>query len=107
MRLHAIPMKLLQNLYSVIIVLRNRWLGIQFWCTLPDPLYSAHVLLTSGQIIFDATGQVDIQGAQHLSESLTDGMIRLGKEQNVSNFGWRKTGKYSDHFQSERAPSFV
>ena len=38
----------------------------------------------TGQIIFDATGQVDIQGVQEISEALVDGLIRLGKEQNVS-----------------------
>ena len=37
-----------------------------------------------GQIIFDATGQVDISGVDAISEAMVDGLISLGEQQNVS-----------------------
>ena len=57
-------------------------------CTVKDDVFAVTivtaVLVFPGQIIFDATGQADIQGTHQLADVLVDGMICLGKEQNVS-----------------------
>ena len=34
--------------------------------------------------MFDALGQVDVQGVKDMGTVLTDGLVELGKEQNVS-----------------------
>ena len=41
------------------------------------------ICILIGQIIFDATGQIDIQGLGEISNTLTDALVQLGEEQNV------------------------
>jgi hypothetical protein len=33
--------------------------------------------------VFDATGQIDIQGLKAISDTLVQGLVQIGKEQNV------------------------
>lgn len=38
----------------------------------------------TGQVVFDALGQVDVQGVSVVSDVLTEGLVELGHEQHVS-----------------------
>ena len=38
----------------------------------------------AGQVVFDALGQVNITGLKDITETMVDGLMALGHEQNVS-----------------------
>ena len=48
--------------------------------------------ITSGQVVFDALGQTDIQGVNEVSRALVEGLISLGHQKNAKPVEY--LGKY-------------